>query len=135
MEDVKHEMYAHDPPELLDDIIDLAIRLDSRMELRCRVRENTSWSRAELSVPSPAPHVSELPDPEPMQVGRMRLTVEEKQRRLSKGFCLHCGGQGHIAAKCPLKANACQYIGEFWRAVLQSLHQLVLILSFLFQCC
>ncbi|KAI2657212.1 Transposon Tf2-9 polyprotein [Labeo rohita] len=103
-------MYAHDPPELLDDIIDLAIRLDSRMELRCRVRENTSWSRAELSVPSPAPHVSELPDPEPMQVGRMRLTVEEKQRRLSKGFCLHCGGQGHIAAKCPLKANACQYI-------------------------
>lgn len=33
----KDKIYAYDPPEHLDDLIDIAIRLDSRMELRCWV--------------------------------------------------------------------------------------------------
>lgn len=36
--DNKDEMYACDPPEHLDDLIDIAIRLDSRMELHRWVR-------------------------------------------------------------------------------------------------
>lgn len=106
--DVKDEIYARDPPDLLDDIIDLAIRLDSRMELRRKVRGNTSWMRPEPSVSFSASRAPESSDLEPMQLGRMRLTAEEKQRRLLKGLCLYCGGHGHIAAGCPLKANAHQ---------------------------
>lgn len=106
--DVKDEIYARDPPELLDDIINLAIRLDSRMELRRKVRGSTSWSRAESSVSPSALRVPESSDSEPMQMGRMRLTTEEKQCRLLKGLCLYCGGQSHIAAVCPVKANAHQ---------------------------
>lgn len=45
MADVKDEIYAHDAPKLLDDIIDLGIHLDSRMELRCKFCGSTSWSQ------------------------------------------------------------------------------------------
>lgn len=93
---------------MLDDIINLAIRLDSRMELRRKVQGSTSWSRAESSVSPSALRVPESSDPEPLQVGRMRLTTGEKQCRLLKGLCLYCGGHGHIAAVCPVKANTHQ---------------------------
>lgn len=106
--DVKDEIYVHDTPELLDDIIDLAIHLDSRMELRRKVRGSTSWSWAVLSVSPSVLKVPESFDPEPMQVGRMGITTEEKQHRLLKGLCLYCGGHGHIAAVCPVKANTHQ---------------------------
>ncbi len=42
VEDVKDEIYDRDPPELLDDIINLAVRLHSHMELRRRVRGSIS---------------------------------------------------------------------------------------------
>jgi hypothetical protein len=38
-----------------------------------------------------------------MDLSRNRgpLTPEEKQRRMSHGLCLYCGGSGHIASNCP----------------------------------
>lgn len=104
---IKDEIYAHDPPEHLDNLIDIAVRLDSRMELRRRVRDQFSRHRAEPFDSLSASQVPEsLDGVEPMQIGRMCLPAKEKQRRLSEGLCLYCGGHGHLAASCPVKGNA-----------------------------
>lgn len=88
VEEVKDEIYARDPPELLDDIIELAIRLDSRMELRRKVRGHSSRTRAELFSPLASRVLESSDEPEPMQVGRTRLSAEEKRRRLTRGLCI-----------------------------------------------
>lgn len=103
---IKDEIYARDPPERFDELVSLAIRLDHRFDLRRRV---LMGSRPEATELPPAAQLKFGPtEPEPMQVGRLRLTAEEKQRRLSKGLCLYCGGQGHVASLCPVKASARQ---------------------------
>ncbi|KAL0199060.1 hypothetical protein M9458_007600, partial [Cirrhinus mrigala] len=50
--------------------------------------------------------VSPVLDHEPMQVGRARLSREERDRRRSKGLCLYCGAAGHFLSNCPLKDRA-----------------------------
>lgn len=93
-------------PEHLEDLIDIAIRLDSRMKLHRWVRGQFSRHQAELSDSSSTPRVPEPSDGvEPMQVGRMHLSAKEKQQRLSEGICLYCGGHGHLAASCQIKAS------------------------------
>lgn len=37
----------------------------------------------------------------PMQLGRSRLTLAERQRRFSAGECLYCGRRGHFISACP----------------------------------
>lgn len=79
------------------------------MELRHQVQGQSIKFRAEFpDVPS----VSRVPEvsaeAEPIQVGRMHLSAKECQRRLSEGLCLYCGGHGHLAASCPVKASAHQ---------------------------
>lgn len=106
-DEIRDEMYAHDLPEHLDELVDLAIRLDNRRDLRRRARASpllpfvnpvSAFTGSDTPVPSSAP--------EPMQLGRYRLSPEEKQKRLSKGLCLYCGRPGHFASSCPAKANA-----------------------------
>lgn len=108
-DDIRDEMYAHELPEHLDELVDLAIRLDNRRDLRRRARFPPSPSLVDLA---PTSSVSAAPDhlpaPEAMQLGRYRLSAEEKQKRLSKGQCLYCGRLGHFASSCPAKANARQ---------------------------
>ena len=38
-----------------------------------------------------------------MQLGRARLTQEERQKRRQEGRCFHCGGTGHLVSSCPAK--------------------------------
>lgn len=108
-DEIRDEMYAHDLPEHLDELVDLAVRLDNRRDLRRRARASTSLSLLDsvsaFSVSDTPVHSSA---PEPMQLGRYRLSAEEKQKRLSKGLCLYCGRPGHFASSCPTKANARQ---------------------------
>jgi hypothetical protein len=47
--------------------------------------------------------MGELDSPEPMQLGRARLSVEEHSRRLNCNCCLYCGGAGHYIATCPVR--------------------------------
>ncbi|KAI2645588.1 Transposon Tf2-9 polyprotein [Labeo rohita] len=85
---IKDEIYSLELPTGVDSLIDLAIWVDTRLQ-----------SETVLS----------LPDPEPMQMGRSRLSQQEKQRRRERGLCLYCGATGHIAAQCPVKASTCQF--------------------------
>lgn len=40
-----------------------------------------------------------------MQLGRARLTPEERQRRQQEGRCFYYGGVGHLIGLCPVKRN------------------------------
>ncbi len=46
--------------------------------------------------------------PEPMQLGGVRISVEERQRWILNRLCLNCGEAGHFASSCLLKARARQ---------------------------
>lgn len=37
-----------------------------------------------------------------MQVGRTRLTPEERQHRFNQQLCLYCGQPGHLISTCPV---------------------------------
>lgn len=110
-EEVKDELAARDETANLEELMSLSIRLDNR--LRERRRERTVRSRYCVPTSQPRiPHLPELPAPppesspttdEPMQLGRMRLTLEERQRRLREGLCIYCGQAGHILLNCPTR--------------------------------
>ncbi|CAJ1055560.1 hypothetical protein D5F01_LYC06661 [Xyrichtys novacula] len=49
----------------------------------------------------------------PMQLGRAKLTPEERQQRLDNHLCIYCAGKGHYLAQCPAvpKGQAHQQAG------------------------
>ncbi len=104
---VQKEIYVLDLPTTLNGLIDLALRVDARL---ARVEQRVPSSRvpggAESQRFSGGDVVSSTYDHEPMQVGRARLSREEKERRRSQGLCLYCGGAGHYLNKCPVKDQA-----------------------------
>ncbi len=81
----------------LETMIQHFIRCSSRMQ-SC-FDEQTSWN---LCTPSYRHPETPFP-PEPMQTEAMRLAPGERQRRLSKGLCLYCGGGGHVISSCPTR--------------------------------
>ncbi len=82
-------------------LFDRSAQGDEAASQLVRLNQDGAPSSALTSSPS-------VPDPEPMQVGRLRLTAKEKQDRLARGLCLYCGKPGHRAIRCPLKAGAHQ---------------------------
>lgn len=56
---------------------------------------------------------------EPMQLGRVRLTPEERQLRLRAGECLYCSQAGHLTQKTRL-ISSCGGTGESSSATPQS---------------
>lgn len=119
-EEVKDELAARDETSNLEELISLSIRLDDRLRERRRERSG----RYRYPVPSPhtsSPRQPELPpaaspqefattttsvtpspsSEEPMQLGRMKLTPEERQRRFNQRLCIYCGEGGHILSDCP----------------------------------
>lgn len=123
-EEVKDELAARDETANLEALISLSIRLDNRLRERRRERNvksrnfvPTFQSRASHlpDLPAPSPQVSSTSE-EPMQLGRMTLTQEERQRRFREGLCLYCGQAGHILRSCPKrpKDQAHQHLGGRW---------------------
>ncbi|XDV19991.1 hypothetical protein PO909_025377 [Leuciscus waleckii] len=104
---VQKEIYTLELPKTLDELVELELRVDARLQQR----ENRPY-------PTPVVDFTEFPslrgvntvspsnDPEPMQVGRARLSPEEREHRHSRGLCLYCGEAGHFISTCPLKGQA-----------------------------
>ncbi len=116
-EHVKDKIYSLELPAGLDGLIDLAVRVDDRIALRSRHRrggipcERVTGAESEITCDTPSQrHV--LPEEEPMQVGRARLTVGERHRRLANQLCLYCGEAGHMAAACPVAGRRSSRRGE-----------------------
>lgn len=108
------------PPDL-NSLITLAIRTDNRLQERQRSRNlmaspagryhaTTSSGRSSSCLPSPVPRRRGLSEEgeEPMQLGRAKLSTEERRRRLQEGRCFYCGQQGHLLAACSVKGQARQ---------------------------
>lgn len=102
--ELREEIYARGAPAELDPLIDLAIRLDRCFEQRRRARTPSSVIYT-LSSAVPSRHSA---DAEPMQLGSVRISPEERQHRIINPLCLYCGTAGHFTSNCSLKARARQ---------------------------
>ena len=103
-EELKDELAPRDSPSTLDDLIELALRLDNRLRERRRARESGGAPSACRLLPSsvansaPAEHSEEA---QPMQLGHTRLSRHEREARMREGRCLYCGQAGHLRPACP----------------------------------
>lgn len=100
---IKDEIYVMELPETLDDLIDLAIKVDYRLQLR-GLRKEPRPQHPISRTRSPEMKLSES-EPEPKQKGRCHLTVEERDRHRTEGLCMYCGVAGHFVAFCPAKSK------------------------------
>lgn len=113
---IKDELVSFEAPTTLDGAIELAVRIDRRIQARRRERSRQAQRHPLLNQrregppvqPSSSLATSHQSSPEPMEIGRSALSPEERQRRLSAGLCLYCGGGGHRVASCPAKVRAHQ---------------------------
>lgn len=94
---IKDSLIHYPTPSSLDRLMELAIRVDRRFRERRMEKAGDSAS----FIPS----FSSLQEDkeEPMLVGVLRLSQEEKAHRLHAGLCLYSGEKGHVAYRCPHK--------------------------------
>lgn len=111
------DLILRDRPNSLSELISLALQVDERLRERRLERSrrstphippNTSYSRLRhlhhsktpvLDSPT-SPKLVQLPEPEPMQIGRSRLTPEEREFRFKNNLCFYCGKDGHSVREC-----------------------------------
>ena len=119
---LKDHLAALDLPEDLDALIALAIKIDKRLFEREKERGAVKTSSRNYDrgfFPSGRGMPSSPPQPvgspsqaargeEPMQLGRARLSPEERWRRIQDGVCIYCGQRGHFIGRCPVKGEARQ---------------------------
>ncbi len=103
---IQREIEVVELPPGLDELVDLALRVDARLQQRdLRGRRRLTPGEFFLGAGNTVSHSSV---DEPMQVGRARLSREERDRRRTRGLCLYCGAAGHFLVKCPVKDQARQ---------------------------
>ncbi|KAG1974134.1 retrotransposable element [Pimephales promelas] len=83
--DIKDEILARETPTRLDPLIDLAIRVEKRFEMR---RRNRGLERVPLTTPVPSSAPPPASDSEPMQLRGLRISAAERQRRIMARFCI-----------------------------------------------
>ncbi len=98
-EELKDELATRDPVYSLERLIDQVILLDNSLRQRRVPRPNTP-SPQSFHQPFTSGLVP-LESPEPMQLGRTRLSAQERIRRMNSHLCLYCGFQGHCRSLCP----------------------------------
>ena len=114
---VKDQLATREEPTSLDGLINLAIRIDGRLQERRRERTQRG-SSSSPHPPNPldrypafpaSPTVGPRSTPptatgeEPMQLGRTRLSPAEREARFKAGLCLYCGQKGHLICNCPTR--------------------------------
>ena len=108
---IKDELVSRDEPAGLEELISLSIRIDNRVRERRRERGGKTVFSAALPGAFPqsscttTPSLQFLPPSEPMQLGRARLTEEEKVRRRKNNSCMYCGQAGHFVSNCPRSSS------------------------------
>lgn len=104
--ELKDEIFAREVPTRLEPLIDLAIRVEKRFDLR---RRASSLESALLSAPSAAFSLPPTgPEPKPMQLDGLSISAKERERRISNRLCMYCASADHFVSVCPVKARAHQ---------------------------
>lgn len=112
MDSLKDQLAPLDLPDGLDSLIALSIKINKRFIERegeralsatipLLARGGSCLLGLSLLRVQPVPHLPIFPAPsaaveEPMQLGRTKLTPEERQRRFKEGRCFYCGQTGHL---------------------------------------
>uniref|UniRef100_A0A4W6DG68 DUF4939 domain-containing protein n=1 Tax=Lates calcarifer TaxID=8187 RepID=A0A4W6DG68_LATCA len=115
-ETLKDYLTPLDLPSELEALIALASKMDKRLRERQRSRLSSHSfphfpqvpSRPQMNfessrTPPGSTEAPIVPPAEPMQVGRTRLSLEERQRRMDEGCCIYCAQMGHFLANCPIR--------------------------------
>ncbi|KAL0183816.1 hypothetical protein M9458_019512, partial [Cirrhinus mrigala] len=93
--ELQAELACRDEGKSLDELINLAIRIDNLI----RSRRPTKDIPLQLSTPA------SVPEHEAMQIAHTRLTAEEREQRQQLNLCLYCGKPGHMKASCPSRPS------------------------------
>ena len=115
-ESIKDELCRDERPISLTPLMQLAIRIDTRLYER-QVERQRATSRFPSSNTKPAPRplpvappnnfiTAPKPDPDAMKIdaisrNRGPLSPQERQRRIQSNLCMYCGKPGHFAIQCP----------------------------------
>lgn len=101
---IRDEVIARELPTRLDPLNELAIRVERRFDLRRRSRgvDFSAYSATSSISPSQITH----PESEPIQLGGLRISAKERERRITHRLCIYCGAASHFVSTCPVKASA-----------------------------
>ncbi len=105
---IQGEIFRGELPTSLDCLIELALRVDSRLQQHDQRDRQWVTDTQDYFSTKPEGPVSHRSDNEPMQVGGVRLSREERERRRRGGLCMYCGASGHFRVECPVKGQARQ---------------------------
>ncbi|KAI3363703.1 hypothetical protein L3Q82_001196 [Scortum barcoo] len=111
---LKDKLGSYELPSSFDDLVRLITRIDGRIQARRQERRQAQRHQPSSFRPCPplateeATSNSHMREPEPMQIGRTRLTPEERSRRRQGNLCLYCGQAGHFVSRCPAKGRTHQ---------------------------
>ena len=104
--EIKDEVFVREVPNNFDSLVELALRIERRFEMRRRARRmEASLLPASTETQPPLPSGA---DPEPMQLGGLRISTRERQRRIMNRLCMYCAAADHFVSRCPVKASARQ---------------------------
>ena len=116
-ESIKNQILLNQPDSLAA-LITLSLFVDSRLRsLRIEKQTNETPTTLKDSPDSRAPNLFRSPptrhkpqfskakfdEPEPMQLGRSRLSREERQHRIRNRLCLYCGASDHLLETCTVR--------------------------------
>ncbi|KAJ8369826.1 hypothetical protein SKAU_G00098540 [Synaphobranchus kaupii] len=110
-EELKDQLATREESNSLNSLISLAIAIDNRLRIRARERGGSSGRHSPSVVSNVRSHSSVtgsraptgVSEEEPMQLGRVAVNPEERQRRLRTRSCFYCGKPGHQIASCPIR--------------------------------
>ena len=116
-ERVKDFLTPLDLPSELDALVSLAAKIDKRLLERDRTKgflpgrlpasyPSRSSSPRCSSTPAPTPTTNTRSDTEePMQIGRTRLSPEERLHKRNEGRRIYCAQMGHFLENCPIRRS------------------------------
>ena len=118
LSDTIKDLILRDRPSSLAELISLALKVDDRLRER-RIEKSSKFSSvlpktprypqvqprdsSVVSTPSASLGLSPSGEPEPMQLGRSRLTQAVREQRMQNRLCLYCGKSGHFIQACDVR--------------------------------
>ncbi|MGL4909959.1 MAG: DUF4939 domain-containing protein, partial [Cetobacterium sp.] len=92
------------------DYVTLTIKIDNLMK-QAPKRKIYKKAPSESTLPTPSTQTLEFTDNhEPMQLGRTKLSTEERIRRHQFQLCFYCGEANHRSSGCPHKHQPTQTV-------------------------